>query len=122
MIVYVDAVGLKWLNDSEGHEVGDRLLKRIVVLITEHLRPYDLIVRLAGDEFLCVMSNMTLPDARRRFSAISSALEASSEAGALRTGFAELTGEETAAQLIARADNELVESRRDPDRQRHAGH
>jgi hypothetical protein len=54
-----------------------------VALITEHLRPYDLIVRLAGDEVLCAMANMTLPDARQRFSAIAGALAATSEAGAL---------------------------------------
>ena len=112
VIAYVDAVGLKRLNDSEGHDAGDRLLKRVVALITEHLRPYDLIVRLAGDEFLCAMSNMTLPDARRRFSAIASALAATSEAGALRTGFAELTGDETATELMARADSQLIDSRR----------
>jgi diguanylate cyclase (GGDEF)-like protein len=111
VIAYVDAVGLKRLNDSQGHGAGDRLLKRIVALITEHLRPYDLIVRLAGDEFLCAMSKMTLPDARRRFSAIATALATTSEAGALRTGFAELAGDETAAELIARADSQLIDSR-----------
>ena len=111
VVVYVDVVGLKKLNDSEGHAAGDRLLTRVVVLLTDHLRPYDLIVRLAGDEFLCAMSNMTLSDARRRFSAIAVAL-ASSKAGALRTGFAELTGEETAAELIMRADSQLIDSHR----------
>ena len=111
VVVYVDVVGLKRLNDTQGHDAGDRLLKRVVALITEHLRPYDLIVRLAGDEFLCAMSRMTLPDARRRFSAIASALAATSEGAALRTGFAELTGDETAAELITRADSQLIDSR-----------
>jgi diguanylate cyclase (GGDEF)-like protein len=120
VIAYVDAVGLKRLNDSEGHDAGDRLLKRVVALITEHLRPYDLIVRLAGDEFLCAMSNMTLHDARRRFSAIAGALAATSEAGALRTGFAELAGDETATELIARADSQLIHSRPDTDAPRRA--
>jgi diguanylate cyclase (GGDEF)-like protein len=109
VVGYVDAVGLKRLNDSEGHDAGDRLLKRIVALIIDQLRPYDLIVRLAGDEFLCAMSNMTLSDARRRFSALGTALAASLEAGAIRTGFAELTGDETAAELIMRADSQLID-------------
>jgi diguanylate cyclase (GGDEF)-like protein len=113
VVVYVDVVGLKRLNDSEGHDAGDRLLKRVVALITEHLRPYDLIVRLAGDEFLCVMSNMTLTDARRRFSVIAGGLAASSEPGALRTGFAELTGDESATELITRADSQLIDSHRE---------
>jgi len=91
-----------------------------VALIAEHLRPYDLIVRLAGDEVLCAMSNMTLPDARQRFSAIAGALAATSEAGALRTGFAELTADETATELIARADSQLIHTRSDTDAPRRA--
>ncbi|MGZ6616642.1 MAG: GGDEF domain-containing protein [Solirubrobacteraceae bacterium] len=113
VVVYVDAVGLKRLNDSEGHDAGDRLLKRIVALIAEQLRPYDLIVRLAGDEFLCAMSNTTLSDARRRFRAIGTALGASRGAGAIRTGFAELIGDETAAELIMRADSQLIDADRE---------
>ena len=112
VIAYVDVVGLKRVNDSEGHDAGDRLLKHAVAVIGEHLRPYDLIVRLAGDEFLCAMSNMTLAEASRRFGAIDGALAVASEASKLRTGFAELTGDETASPLIARADSQLVDSRR----------
>lgn len=113
VVVYVDAVGLKAINDSEGHETGDELLKRVVTLIREHLRTYDLIIRVAGDEFLCAMSNMTLSDARERFSEVAAALAASSHAGAIRTGFAELQRDETASELIARADSQLLDSRRD---------
>jgi diguanylate cyclase (GGDEF)-like protein len=111
VVAYVDVVGLKSVNDSEGHDAGDRLLKRVVALIGEHLRSYDLIIRLAGDEFLCAMSSMTILEARERFSAIAGALAGTSEAGALRTGFAELTADESAAELIARADNQLIASR-----------
>jgi diguanylate cyclase (GGDEF)-like protein len=73
---YLDVVGLKTLNDTEGHGAGDALLKWVVVLIREHLRPFDLVIRLGGDEFLCAMSNMAIVEARRRFSAISAALAA----------------------------------------------
>ncbi|MEY2441638.1 MAG: hypothetical protein QOJ46_1064 [bacterium] len=111
VVAYVDVVGLKRVNDSEGHGAGDRLLKRVVTLVVEHLRSYDLIVRLAGDEFLCAMSNMTIAEARERFSAIAGALAATSEAGALRTGFAELAAGESATELIARADSQLIASR-----------
>ena len=113
MIVYVDAVGLKRLNDSEGHEAGDRLLKRVVALITKHLRPYDLIVRLAGDEFLCAMSNMTLPDARRRFSAIASALIATSEAARFAPDSPNSAATRPPTELIARADSQLLDTGRE---------
>lgn len=111
VVVYVDAIGLKAINDSEGHDAGDELLTRVVTLISEHLRTYDLIIRLAGDEFLCAMSNMTLHDARKRFSEVAAALAASRHAAAIRTGFAELQPDESASELIARALNELLLSR-----------
>jgi diguanylate cyclase (GGDEF)-like protein len=69
-VAYVDAIGLKRVNDSGGHDAGDRLLKRVVTLIRQHLRAYDLTIRLGGDEFLCAMSNIALSDARERFSAL----------------------------------------------------
>jgi diguanylate cyclase (GGDEF)-like protein len=111
VVAYVDAVGLKLVNDTGGQDAGDRLLRRLVALIREHVRSYDLIIRLGGDEFLCAMERMSLRDSRARFSEIASALAGSSEAGAIRFGFAELTADETAAELVARADRELVDSR-----------
>jgi diguanylate cyclase (GGDEF)-like protein len=108
VVAYVDVIGLKSVNDTRGHDAGDRLLKRSVTVIRGHLRPYDLIIRLGGDEFLCAMSNMTMPDARRRFSAIAAALAETPMAPAIRTGFAELAPEQTAADLIASADSHLI--------------
>jgi len=113
VVVYVHAVGLEHVNESYGHDAGDRLLRRVAALIAEHLRSYDLVVRVGGDEFLCAMTDMTLSDARERFSTIAGAVAASREAGALRAGFAELGPIETAAELVGRARGKLVGSRRD---------
>jgi diguanylate cyclase (GGDEF)-like protein len=112
VVAYVDVVGLKALNDSEGHSAGDELLKGVVALIRAHLRSFDLMVRLGGDEFLCAMSNLTLPDARQRFSVIAAALAAAPGYRAITTGFAELTADDTVTKLIARADGELMAIRR----------
>jgi len=115
VVAYVDVVGLKSVNDIQGHQAGDRLLVHSVAAIKQHLRPYDLVIRLGGDEFLCVMSSMTLLDAHRRFSAIAVALADAPSAPAIRTGFAELSPEQTATDLIATADADLIDSRY-PDR------
>lgn len=111
VVAYVDVVGLKSVNDSEGHQAGDRLLIHSVATIKKHLRPYDLVVRLGGDEFLCAMSSMTLLDAHRRFSAIAVALADAPSAPTIRTGFAELSPEQTATDLIACADADLIARR-----------
>jgi diguanylate cyclase (GGDEF)-like protein len=69
-VAYVDVVGLKAVNDSLGHAAGDSLLEDVVACIRAHLRTYDLIVRVGGDEFVCAMTNMTLEDARARFAGV----------------------------------------------------
>jgi GGDEF domain-containing protein len=87
------------------------MLQRVVALIRAHVRSYDLIVRLGGDEFLCAMSNMSLWDARERLSEVGDALGRSCKTGAIRTGFAQLMADESATELIARADKELLARR-----------
>jgi diguanylate cyclase (GGDEF)-like protein len=110
-IAYIDVVGLKALNDTDGHQAGDNLLQQVAALIKAHLRPYDLIIRHGGDEFLCAMPNLTLPAARARFASITAAL-AHPGTGAITSGFAELRAGDSASGLIARADNDLIATRR----------
>jgi diguanylate cyclase (GGDEF)-like protein len=111
VVAYLDVVGLKTVNDREGHAAGDVLLKTVIRHVRGQLRPYDLVIRLGGDEFLCAMSSMTQRDARRRFADVSATLAAAPVGGAIRTGFAELAPDEDALELIARADGELVSGR-----------
>jgi diguanylate cyclase (GGDEF)-like protein len=111
VVASVDVVGLEELNDNIGHGAGDELLRGVVTVFKAHLRSYDLIIRLGGDEFLCAMSNISESDARQRFSAIAGELAAKPDARGIRSGFAALHDEETVAELIARAGGELTDWR-----------
>ena len=112
VVAYVDVVGLKAVNDAVGHAAGDALLQHAVRGIRDHLRSYDLIVRLGGDEFLCVLSGATIEDARQRFDAVQAALAADPDPCEIRVGFAALAPEDGATSLIERADADLPISRR----------
>jgi diguanylate cyclase (GGDEF)-like protein len=112
VVAYVDVVGLKAVNDAQGHAAGDVLLQRAVRAMRGQVRSYDTIVRLGGDEFLCVMSGATLEDARRRFDAVQAALRRGPEPLELRVGFAALAPQDSGARLIERADAELPIGRR----------
>jgi diguanylate cyclase (GGDEF)-like protein len=113
VIAYIDVVGLKAVNDTDGHAAGDALLQHAVNAIRGHLRSYDLIVRIGGDEFLSVMSGATIEDARQRFAAIQTALAADPARCEIKVGFAALAAEDSAAELIERADAELPASTRE---------
>jgi diguanylate cyclase (GGDEF)-like protein len=110
-VAYVDIVGLKLENDNNGHAAGDALLQRAVRAIRANLRSYGMIVRIGGDEFLCVMSGATIEDARQRFGAVHLALAADPDPCEIKVGFAALTPQDSAAELIERADSDLPNRR-----------
>ena len=110
---YVDVVGLKAVNDSHGHSAGDAVLQRAVQGIRDHLRPYDVIIRLGGDEFLCGMFGATIQEGRQRFASVQATLATGPHPCGIKVGFSTLAPEDGVADLIERADAELpITSRR----------
>jgi GGDEF domain-containing protein len=73
------------------------------------MRPYDLLVRLGGDEFLCALSNVTVVEARARFDRLRSELAGSGSAVSI--GYAELRDGDSADDLVGRADDALLVTR-----------
>jgi diguanylate cyclase (GGDEF)-like protein len=51
----VDSDHLKQMNDTHGHEAGDKLIKHIVGSIRAALRTTDVVARYGGDEFVCLL-------------------------------------------------------------------
>jgi diguanylate cyclase (GGDEF)-like protein/PAS domain S-box-containing protein/putative nucleotidyltransferase with HDIG domain len=56
-LVMCDANGLKLINDSFGHSVGDELLRKASKAIKNACRPDDIVARLGGDEFIAILPN-----------------------------------------------------------------
>jgi diguanylate cyclase (GGDEF)-like protein len=54
-IVMVDSDNLKQVNDTYGHEAGNRLLQHLVRCIREQLRGSDVMARFGGDEFIVLL-------------------------------------------------------------------
>lgn len=67
-LLVMDVDDFKTINDTYGHNVGDRALREVAVALQTGLRPYDLCVRYAGDEFIVVLSECSrdLAESRRR--------------------------------------------------------
>ena len=65
-IVFVDADGLKAVNDTQGHEAGDRLLRGIARVLRTSFREADVIGRLGGDEFAIYAAGAVGPEVIRR--------------------------------------------------------
>ncbi len=56
-IVIADVNGLKLINDSFGHAMGDELLKTVAEVTRKVCRADDIIARVGGDEFVILLPN-----------------------------------------------------------------
>jgi diguanylate cyclase (GGDEF)-like protein/putative nucleotidyltransferase with HDIG domain len=67
-MIVMDIDDFKTINDTYGHSVGDNALRQVAITLQSALRPYDLCVRYAGDEFIVVLadSSREAADAQRR--------------------------------------------------------
>jgi diguanylate cyclase (GGDEF)-like protein len=54
-VMVIDIDDLKEVNDRLGHQVGDRLIRRVSDILRERVRGTDIVARLSGDEFAVLM-------------------------------------------------------------------
>jgi len=57
-LVYLDLDRFKYINDTAGHDAGDKLLVEISKLLSEKLRVKDTLARLGGDEFAIILKDV----------------------------------------------------------------
>ncbi len=55
-LLVMDLNDFKEINDNHGHHIGDRALRAVANMLRAAIRPYDICVRYAGDEFIVVLS------------------------------------------------------------------
>jgi diguanylate cyclase (GGDEF)-like protein len=111
-IVMLDLDGLKEINDTLGHQVGDERIRALSECLVATLRATDSAYRIGGDELMVL-----LPD-ERAWGAFAFAQRLLREASVHQTGVAfscgisETIGDESADTLVRRADLALYEAKR----------
>jgi diguanylate cyclase (GGDEF)-like protein len=57
-VIYLDLDGFKDLNDLHGHAAGDHLLKLVAARLGHAIRAGDIVSRLGGDEYACLITGV----------------------------------------------------------------
>lgn len=74
-IIYLDIDHFKKYNDTNGHPMGDVLLKQFSTLLAKNIRDTDFLARLGGEEFCIVFPQTALKDAAGKAERIRAAIE-----------------------------------------------
>jgi diguanylate cyclase (GGDEF)-like protein/putative nucleotidyltransferase with HDIG domain len=75
-LLVMDLDNFKEINDTYGHHVGDRALRDVAAVLRNGIRPYDICVRYAGDEFIVVLSGCGGEEAERKRVELQHAIDA----------------------------------------------
>lgn len=119
-ILILDVDRFKPVNDSQGHAVGDDLLRALATRLRDSVRTSDIVCRLGGDEFLVICPRSSGAGAVRAAEKILATRENFYNAqgkkcwdGALSIGVAEATPSMVLAEdLLKAADDELYNAKR----------
>lgn len=118
-ILFADLDGLKKINDTLGHEMGDRVIVDAAQILKQTFREADIVARLGGDEFALFIPNFSgdsstnfhgrLQENIDRFNQQSERAYISISLG---VEFGDLNNEVLLEQLLAKADKLMYEHKR----------
>lgn len=110
-VAFVDADGLKELNDGDGgHAAGDAMLKRCADAIRSAAREGDIAGRYGGDEYVIIMPGFTQDQVKPWVSRVRASLEAHAVQASI--GIALQEPGESLARTMERADQAMYEDKR----------
>jgi diguanylate cyclase (GGDEF)-like protein/PAS domain S-box-containing protein len=112
-VLMIDVDNFKLVNDTQGHAVGDRVLKGVAAAIATRARETDVFARLGGDEFAIVLPEADADEARRVAESIRVAARSVPGTPSLSIGIAIFDGKETlvADDVLVAADMALYEAK-----------
>ena len=116
VVAFADLDHFKNLNDTHGHESGDRALRLFARVLRDSVRPTDIPARYGGEEFVVVLPDCTIHDALAVAERLRARLEHALESASVppftvSVGIARSGPDTGLTETIARADEALLDAK-----------
>ncbi|HEY2145685.1 MAG TPA: GGDEF domain-containing protein [Steroidobacteraceae bacterium] len=118
VILLWDIDSFKFINDSYGHRAGDRVLQSVAACFMAAVRGSDFVARIGGEEFVVLLSGVTLAEAMPIANQVRSAVEAlrfhfrgTPVRVTVSCGLTELAEQDAAEAAFDRADSALYRAK-----------
>jgi diguanylate cyclase (GGDEF)-like protein len=116
-LLIIDIDHFKSVNDTHGHYVGDQILIKLTKALTDNIRISDTLYRYGGEEFVIIAENTDLQAgtvlAEKLRKVIENSMMHEDLEVTVSIGVAQLESGETKQQWIGRADQSLLQAKRD---------
>lgn len=118
VVFFADMDGLKTIDDTYGHEMGDKAIKLQAEILSKAFRASDVVGRLSGDEFGIVANSMSIENVDAMRKKISKMCEEVSKANnlpfilSISMGAVDLSENNILTKLLTKADKLLYEEKR----------
>lgn len=122
-LIFIDVNDMKKLNDTYGHQIGDKVLQQVSEKIKQRIRHFDVFARWGGDEFLILLPETDEKNAQQLADELktllqnqvclsTSSLPLGSHPIYCSFGITEMMPEDTIDSLIQRADALMYEEKK----------
>tara|TARA_R110001599_G_scaffold83993_5_gene225678 strand:+ start:4616 stop:5971 length:1356 start_codon:yes stop_codon:yes gene_type:complete len=114
-VISLDVDHFKKVNDTYGHQIGDKVLQQLANLLQKDLKIPDMVFRMGGEEFLLLLTKQGLKAASEIAERLRNEIETYQSEGlpkfTVSMGVTEFHFGETENQLMTRADEALYNSK-----------
>lgn len=111
-IILLDIDNFKKFNDTLGHLEGDKILKHVAKILTTQVRKIDSVGRYGGEEFLIILPETNVHDAKEISERLKNAIQKETVV-TVSMGLASNTAQSTTLEdLLSHADKALYEAKK----------
>ncbi|TMM47553.1 sensor domain-containing diguanylate cyclase [Colwellia ponticola] len=117
-VLFIDIDNFKHVNDTKGHDVGDKVLKALAKVLNSHVRKSDFVARWGGEEFVIVLIDSDINQAQVIAEQLRSSVANNSHLAqisqqhiTISLGLTSVAHDDTIDSILKRADDALYQAK-----------